>query len=83
MVKSYMDQVHTWLIRWKGGTVGDNTWDDILVIKSRNFEASLEDKTFLMAGVMIGIENIGPDTICAFILYMFCIKAPIKGKIGK
>ncbi|KAL4592692.1 hypothetical protein LXL04_005695 [Taraxacum kok-saghyz] len=55
MVKSYLDQVHTWLIRWKAGTIGDSTWDDRWSINSRSPKASLEDKTFWMAGVMIGM----------------------------
>ena len=48
-----MDQVHKWLLWCTGGSIGENTWDDILAIKSRNFEASLEDKTV--------IEGVGND----------------------
>ncbi|KAL4578015.1 hypothetical protein LXL04_014130 [Taraxacum kok-saghyz] len=55
MVKSFPDQVHTWLIKWKGGTIGDSMWDDQWSINSQSPKASLEDKTFWMAGVMIGM----------------------------
>ncbi|KAL4568275.1 hypothetical protein LXL04_023883 [Taraxacum kok-saghyz] len=52
-LKKLVDQVHKWLLWCTGGTIGDNTWDDILAIKSQNFEASLEDKTV--------IEGVGND----------------------
>ncbi|KAL4584793.1 hypothetical protein LXL04_009403 [Taraxacum kok-saghyz] len=70
LIKYHLDQIHQWLIPWKGGTVADNTKEDVLTINNQDSEASLEDKTFSMAGLNVKVWLIAFNGVA----YGFIIK---------
>lgn len=51
---TYWKKIEWWLILWIGYTAEKATVEEAWAIESQFLNTSLEDKTFLMAGVMIG-----------------------------